>query len=752
MKATTLIIPLLVLVMGCQTSPTADPGPDKTSIHCTTDDAKSMLIADFLDGYTRQDLSLADTVFAENVKFYWADRAQPFDRETWTENIALQQKAFRDFELVDRSISSGRYGDGNIWTNVWCEWTAVNRGTGKPLSLLLHLSYKWDGDKVVEEYGFFDGGRFKDELALSLSLQDSADAPCPWDWLLGEWRVSGGPMPDAVVRWTRSHPEVDSVMGEWITADGVRVTQLVGWHPDSGRLVSNEYGSDGSSMRIVMDSFPHGRHMSGTFKAIAADGSMSVGEIDANQTSDDVFVVTLTDPSGEDVVRTFRPVVEGDALAAQLPIAADQAIVTTMDDERSRRIAAALVGYAGGDLSFADDLFAPGVEFYRSDSTTPVDIEAWRTGAAVQQAAFEDVAFSMPAIVTTTYPDFGSWTYAWCVWRGTSRATGETLTFPVHVMWQWDGDRVIREFGYFDAGRFADDVATTMARLNPSDEASRWDWLTGVWKMTGGGQPDAIVSWSKLDPDAEAAVGQWVDSNGVRSLELLGWEPEFGRLSVKILGSDGGNFHVTLDDFSDDRLSRGDFHARSGEGAISEGRFEVDRVAEDRIIIRMIDAAGTTIERVLTPAAEDDPMRWTLPPTVAADDWRTKAINEMHANYEAQRFDEMAKLFADDCRREWGDPNVTFDRAAWLEGLKTHHAVFKDIRLDDIYTMTGQYPDGNVWSATWFEWNGVVRKTGEEVAFLVHGIHRWDGDQIVEEKVFMDGGRFGDYIEDAMAE
>lgn len=752
MMRSCLLVPILALVTGCQQGRTGDVTSPDSTVVCTTDDAKSTLIGEFLDGYTRQDLSLADTVFADDVTFYWADRGQPFDLAAWREAMVLQQRAFRDFELLDRTITTGRYADGNTWTNVWCEWNAVSRGTGERLSLLLHLAYRWDGDVVAEEYGFFDGGRFREELARSLALQEPSTADCPWDWILGEWRVSGGPMPDAVVRWSQPQAGVDAVMGEWIADGGVRTTQLVGWRPDSGTLVSHEYGSDGSAMHIVMDTFPHPRRMSGTFTARAADGTMSVGGIDAERRTDDVFVVILTDPAGTEVVRTFRPVGRDDALAGQLPPAADEAITTTLDDERSRRIASALENYAAGDLDFAGELFAPGVEFLRSDSTVPVDLAAWREGSAIQQAAFKDTSFGMPAIVTTTYPEFGTWTYAWSVWQGTSRATGETLRFPVHIMWQWDGDRVVREFGYFDAARFAEEVGISLARQNPSNEPFPRDWLEGIWKMSGGGQPDAMVNWSRLGPDTDAVVGAWVNEAGVRSTELVGWEPETGRMTVQIFGSDESNFRAVFDDFPTRERATGTYLARSGAGAISNGRIELDRPADDRVIVRMIDAAGSTVERILTPAADDDPMRTMVAPTVSASDWRTEAVEQIHAHYVAGEIDAMTPHFAEDCRREWGDPTVSVDRDTWLEGLRTHHAVFEDITLDELYTMTGQYPDGNLWTSSWFEWNGVHRKTGEKASFLCHAIHRWGGDKIVEEKIYFDGGRFAALVEAAMAE
>ena len=78
-----------------------------------------------------------------------------------------------------------------------------------------------------------------------------------------------------------------------------------------------------------------------------------------------------------------------------------------------------------------------------------------------------------------------------------------------------------------------------------------------------------------------------------------------------------------------------------------------------------------------------------------------------------------------------------------------HYKVFKDISLEGLYSMTGEYPDGHTWTVSWLNWTGTDRQTGEKAEFLLHCGFRWDGDQIVEERTFFDAERFKGHVEAA---
>ena len=433
--------------------------------------------------------------------------------------------------------------------------------------------------------------------------------------------------------------------------------------------------------------------------------------------------------------------------AASIAAPQDDAIVTTESDPRSERIGAFLDEYLVGDFSNADKIFKPDTDFYWADMSEAMSLDRWREGVALQHEAFRDFKMMNRVIVTTEYPEYGPWTYVWTNWQATSKATGEPLNLPLHLMYRWDGDRVSDEFAYFDKGRFESVLEDTMARLEVADAPNPWKWVLGTWKVTGDPAPEAVVSWTKLDGAEDIVRGEWVDANGVRSIQMVDWDPSTGSITSTTFGSDGSTFRMVMTDFPAPTKMIGTFRARDAKGVVSGGPVELEKESDDRMVGRFTDAGGMTMERIFTAAPMDDSLRKAIAPMVSGNDWRTKAVDEMHGHYMKGDIEAMKPIFSKDCVHKWGDPNSEAGQAEWAEGLAMHHKVFKDISLENLYSMSGAYPDGNTWTASWFEWNGTDRKTGEKATFLVHCAFRWDGDEIVEEEVFFDVDRFRKHVE-----
>ena len=125
---------------SCSAVPVAAPVSDATTIVCTTDDQKSQAIGDALDAYMSGDLEVFADLHAPGVKFYWGTREPEaaFGSLEWRQGIETQFKVFKNIDLVDLQITTGRYPDGNVWTACWCEWTGRNSATDTRSKYLLH--------------------------------------------------------------------------------------------------------------------------------------------------------------------------------------------------------------------------------------------------------------------------------------------------------------------------------------------------------------------------------------------------------------------------------------------------------------------------------------------------------------------------------------------------------------------------------------------------------------------------------------
>ncbi|MEC7233335.1 MAG: nuclear transport factor 2 family protein [Planctomycetota bacterium] len=152
--------------------------------------------------------------------------------------------------------------------------------------------------------------------------------------------------------------------------------------------------------------------------------------------------------------------------AAPVDAAEGSGIVTRGDDERTAQLRSALEAFTRNDQDFAKSYTSEDHMIYMADGSEPVGLEEWNAFADASHRAFKDMEFANLAMVTSDYPEYGVWSYAWCTFLATSRATGEQFRFPLHIMWQWDGDKVVREFHYADTTRFNAHLEDSLAAID----------------------------------------------------------------------------------------------------------------------------------------------------------------------------------------------------------------------------------------------------------------------------------------------
>ena len=440
----------------------------------------------------------------------------------------------------------------------------------------------------------------------------------------------------------------------------------------------------------------------------------------------------------------------GSQAAATAP---DENPTTTINDARTAKTTEFLEAYTQGDFGPAGEFFAEDVVFYPNSGMTAdtFTLEEWYPFVEMHHEGFGDIAFEPMHVQTTDYPDGTTWTHVWSSWNGVNKATDEPFSTLVHLAYKWDGDRVVEEFQFFDAGKFEAEMAVALGDRFAADAPSPWDWVTGIWRVSGGDLPDAMVNWTQPTPGVDVVLGDWTNTDGVRTIQMVGWDPSTGTITSQEYGSDGSSLLVECDEFPSPQAMSGVYHMRMPDGTVVDGVVEIVRERDDLMLATLIADDGTEVVRTFEPAAEDDEMRASLGMTATTSDAKSEMVRQIHRNYEAGNLDALGPAFADDCVFKWGDHTAPADKATWRAGLGVHHDTFQDIRVDNLYVQTGDYSDGNTWTTSWLEWNGVNKATGEPAAFLVHTAHRWDGDLIVEEEVFFDIGRFQDHVEAAAA-
>ena len=286
--------------------------------------------------------------------------------------------------------------------------------------------------------------------------------------------------------------------------------------------------------------------------------------------------------------------------------AQESSVSTSMDDEKSKRIGSFLDAYVAGKFEASKDIFQEGVRFLWADFSEPHGIDEWNEAVTAHHAAFENIELRNRVVTTSDYDEYGIWTYVWTIWSGTNRATGEDFRLPLHIMYQWEGDQVAREFAYFDLERFRTTVESTLAKINKPTDACPWDWAHGTWRVSSDDFPNAIVHWSK-PTEHDVLHGHWIDEHGVYSRELIGWEPDKGQIFARAFGDDGSRGSVTVTTFDGPNTMGGTFEARSPDGTLMSGSFKIVNMDNKKMVATFTTGDGTAMLRTFTPMPKDDP-------------------------------------------------------------------------------------------------------------------------------------------------
>lgn len=120
-----------------------------------------------------------------------------------------------------------------------------------------------------------------------ISAEDTSahSAGCPWEWMLGDWKVERSDGTSAKVNWRLADGAVDYLFGTWHESDGTVLNEIVGWEADRRHLVARAFGTNGAYFSVRFQDV-HLHQMSGFLRTRNAKGETQTGIIEVERESD----------------------------------------------------------------------------------------------------------------------------------------------------------------------------------------------------------------------------------------------------------------------------------------------------------------------------------------------------------------------------------------------------------------------------------------------------------------------------------
>lgn len=142
-------------------------------------------------------------------------------------------------------------------------------------------------------------------------------------------------------------------------------------------------------------------------------------------------------------------------------------------DEKSAIVKQLLEAYMNNDSTQIYAHYADTVKVYdqmanHQEGGKTVPNPGGKAGFAANERAnhayFSDIKITTDNIKTFVFADGRVHSGVWAMWSGKGKYTNQSITVPVHLVFIWEGDKVVREYRFFDPTTLYAEVAASQKK------------------------------------------------------------------------------------------------------------------------------------------------------------------------------------------------------------------------------------------------------------------------------------------------
>tara|TARA_Y200000002_G_scaffold373139_1_gene371795 strand:+ start:568 stop:1086 length:519 start_codon:yes stop_codon:yes gene_type:complete len=135
------------------------------------DDEKTKLIEDLFKAVENEDIAFLKDLFSKDMVLVNSN-GEEFNKDEFIKGVEELFEMFENVKVKENNnstdgsgsaIETTHYSTGDVWTEIWSDFSAVGKYSEKEVSFPFYIAYKWDGDKIVREMQYFNPKTFDDE-------------------------------------------------------------------------------------------------------------------------------------------------------------------------------------------------------------------------------------------------------------------------------------------------------------------------------------------------------------------------------------------------------------------------------------------------------------------------------------------------------------------------------------------------------------------------------------------------------------
>lgn len=227
-------------------------------------DEKSKIIEKIFQEVSAENTDYIEEAFSDEMKMVNPKEVE-FDKASFISGIKDMYDLFDNitFESSDgdadgSEIETNYYSNGKVWTSIWNNFSATGKYTGQQINIPFHISYQWEGNKIIEEFQFFDMTAFENE-ATARNAQNNTSHKISF---LIEMKINKGKKLDEIkpflaglTSFMRNNEPEGYDYGYYISEDGKKVTLIEKYLTSEAAIKHADNFEGGPNMKPFLEMF-----------------------------------------------------------------------------------------------------------------------------------------------------------------------------------------------------------------------------------------------------------------------------------------------------------------------------------------------------------------------------------------------------------------------------------------------------------------------------------------------------------------
>ena len=227
-------------------------------------DEKSKIIEKIFQEVSAENTDYIEEAFSDEMKMVNPKKVE-FDKASFISGIKDMYDLFDNitFESSDgdadgSEIETNYYSNGKVWSAIWNNFSATGKYTGQQINIPFHISYQWEGNKIIEEFQFYDMTDFENE-ATARNAQNKTSQKISF---LIEMKINKGKKLDEIkpflaglTSFMRNNEPEGYDYGYYISEDGKKVTLIEKYLTSEAAIKHADNFEGGPNMKPFLEMF-----------------------------------------------------------------------------------------------------------------------------------------------------------------------------------------------------------------------------------------------------------------------------------------------------------------------------------------------------------------------------------------------------------------------------------------------------------------------------------------------------------------